>query len=121
MVFLMRIALIFLLVFLLYSIMSYISSPDRKLLAAKRNKQFFLLDDPANPLKNLFLTYKGILFEGEKYIDSLHSGKVVTIHIWHCRHKTIDKLSLPDQKVIERALIDVYPEAEVEWKNIHPD
>ncbi|MFS0780643.1 sigma-w pathway protein ysdB [Bacillus sp. 1P06AnD] len=121
MVLLMSLIFTLLLILFLYCSVGYIMSPARRLNKAKRQRRFYLLDDFSNPMKNFLLTYKGFLMEGEKYADRLESGNVVTIHIWHCQQKAVNKLTDSDIRYIEDSLNSHYPEAEIEWKIIYPD
>src|SRR5690606_36281280 len=67
-------------IFLLFKTVTYIVNPKRKLELAQEQKRFYFLDDSENVRKNFFLTYKGALFEGEKYLGTTeYAFEVVSI------------------------------------------
>ena len=81
---LIRLLALVLLVLLIYSGIRYLLHPKRKLELAHEKKRFYFLDDPNNVRKNFLLTYKGVLFEGEKYLGTTtDSFDVVSIFVFH--------------------------------------
>ena len=83
MMILIRLLLFALILFLLYRMVKFIINPKRKLELAHEQKRYYFLDDQNNVRKNFLLTYKGVLFEGEKYLGTTDNAfDVVSIFIW---------------------------------------
>lgn len=103
---------------LAYSALKYIVNPKRKLELAHQKKQFFFLDESQNIRKNFLITYRGVLFEGEKYLGTTENAfEVITIDVWV---KSSDKLigfNLEDFYFIEKEIVSAYPNAKINWKN----
>lgn len=117
-VILIRIMIIALFFFLIYSLFKYLFNPKRKLELAHEQKQFYLLDDKENVRKNFTLTYKGVLFEGEKYLGTTsHSFEVVSIFIWTKTENKLNGFSIFDFNYIQDRLMLEYPYAKIEWKS----
>ena len=115
---LLRVLLFTLIIFLIYSAIKYILSPRRKLELAYQQKRYFLLDDSENVCKNFLLTYKGVLFEGEKYLGTTsHAFEVVSIFIWPRNNATLIGLDRVDFQNIADKVREVYPEAKIDWKS----
>ncbi|MFB1050875.1 sigma-w pathway protein ysdB [Paraliobacillus sp. JSM ZJ581] len=118
-VYLFRILIVIAILFLLYTVYKYISSPVRKLEMAKNKKQFYFLDDPDHVKKNFFMTYKGMLFEGEKYIGTTESTfDVVSVIVYTRQPNELKGLERDDLYFLEKEILIYYPHAKVEWK--HP-
>ncbi|WP_010678369.1 hypothetical protein [Bacillus timonensis] len=116
-VLLIRFVLLLLIIFLLYRIFKYILNPKRKLELAQEKQEFYLLDDQANVHKNCFITYKGVLFEGEKYLGSTKKAfEVVSIFIW-AKKDNLKGLTYTDFQYIERRIKENYPHAKIDWKS----
>lgn len=82
-VIILRLALLALLVYVVYRAVQFLGSPDRRLKSAQAKKHFYVLDEQKNTRKNLKLTFKGVLFEGEKHIPSKdHPLFIHTIFVW---------------------------------------
>jgi prepilin signal peptidase PulO-like enzyme (type II secretory pathway) len=114
----LRILLIALIIFLVYSGFKYLFNPKRKLELAHEQKQFYFLDDHANVRKNFSLTHKGVLFEGEKYLGTTTNAfEVVSIFIWAESTSTLKGLTVEDFTYIEDQIKHRYPFAKVEWKS----
>lgn len=117
-VFLFRILIIMAVFILAYSALKYIVNPKRKLELAHQKKQFFFLDESQNIRKNFLITYRGVLFEGEKYLGTTENAfEVITIDVWV---KSSDKLigfNLEDFYFIEKEIVSAYPNAKINWKN----
>ncbi len=112
-----RFAIILLIIFLLYRIFKYVLNPKRKLELAHEKREFYWLDDQANVHKNFFLTYKGVLFEGEKYLGSTNkSFEVVSIFVW-AKTDNLKGLTYTDFQYIERRIKEIYPHAKMDWKS----
>lgn len=102
-------------VVIVYSIIKYTLHPERKLSKAHENKQFYFLDDEKNVRKNFQLTYKGTLFDGEKYLASTsESFAVVRIYI-KANKDDLRGMRHEDFHFIEEEVRLRYPEATVEW------
>ncbi|KGP90860.1 sigma-w pathway protein ysdB [Pontibacillus chungwhensis BH030062] len=105
-------------VLLIYTAYKYIMNPKRKLELAQDKKQFYFLDDPENVKKNFLLTYKGVLFEGEKYLGTTeNSFDVVSISVWTRQPYTLKGFERNDLYFVEKEILIHYPHAKVEWKN----
>ena len=114
----LRLFLIFLIVFLLYRAIKYVISPKRKLELAHEHKQFFIYDDSTNVRKNFLITYKGVMFEGEKYLGTTEfSFEVVSIFIWPKDTAALKGLSFEDFIFIEDHIHEIYPGAKISWKS----
>jgi cbb3-type cytochrome oxidase subunit 3 len=117
-VLLLRILLIALILFLVYTGFKYLFNPKRKLELANEQKQFYLLDDKVNVRKNFLLTYKGVLFEGEKYLGTTTNAfEVVSIFIWAKSTSKLQGLTLADFSHIEDQVKKHYPYAKIDWKS----
>ncbi|MFB6467909.1 sigma-w pathway protein ysdB [Cytobacillus sp. Hz8] len=120
MLWLLRLLIVSLLLFYMYRGMKYFIGPKRKLQNAMQKGQFYLNDQPNNIRRNLLLTYKGFLFEGEKYVSSReNSAEVVSIFIWPHQGEAISKISKKDLNYIEHQLNKVYPNCKIDWKNTY--
>ncbi|MGG4488774.1 sigma-w pathway protein ysdB [Metabacillus idriensis] len=117
-VILLRLLLLALIVFVLYSLVKYVLNPKRKLELAQEQKEYFLLDDRNNVRKNFLLTYKGVLFEGEKYLGTTdQSFEVVSIFMWTGSPSNLQGLSLADFEFVEKKVREQYPYAALDWKS----
>lgn len=117
-VLLLRLLLIALILFLIYSGIKYLFNPKRKLELALEQKQFYILDEKENVRKNFLLTYKGVLFEGEKYLGTTTNAfEVVSIFIWAKSSSKLQGLTLEDFSHIEVQVTNRYPYAKVDWKS----
>ncbi|HZH61556.1 MAG TPA: sigma-w pathway protein ysdB [Metabacillus sp.] len=117
-VILLRLLLIVLIVFLLYTGFKYLFNPKRKLELALEQKQFYFLDDKENVRKNFLLTYKGALFEGEKYLGTTtNSFEVVSIFIWSKSTNELQGLTLEDFEYIQKQVKLRYPHSKIDWKS----
>lgn len=117
-VWLFRLLLFLVVVVLVYSGWKYVTDPKRKLEAAQKRKQFHILDDPHDARKNLFIVYKGVRFEGEKYIGATEDEFVVTSIIMRIvSPNELFGLTREDFYEIERKIYSRYPESEITWQN----
>ncbi|MRH42907.1 sigma-w pathway protein ysdB [Aquibacillus halophilus] len=112
-----RLLIIIAMIMLLYTAYKYIMNPKRKLEVAKEKKSFYFLDDSDNIKKNLLMTYKGFLFEGEKYLGTTEkSFDVININV-HARNPgELKGLERDDLYFLEQEILIRYPHAEIEWK-----
>ncbi|MFJ7637508.1 sigma-w pathway protein ysdB [Peribacillus sp. NPDC097264] len=118
MVLILRILLLALIIFFIYTTIKYLFNPKRKLELAHEQKKFFLLDDTSNIRKNFLLTYNGVMFEGEKYLGTTErSFEVISIFIWPKKTSALKGLKRDDFLKIERAIKKQYPDAMIDWKS----
>ena len=83
MVHIIRLLIIILIIYVFYRILRYLFDPKRKLDEANEKEQYYFYDDIKNVRKNFFITYKGAMFEGEKYLGTTDQAfEVVSIFIW---------------------------------------
>jgi len=118
MLWIFRLLLIVAIIFLFYSVVKYLIHPKRKLELAQEQKRFYFLDDQENVRKNFFLTYKGVVFEGEKYLGTTeYAFEVVSIFIWPKSNHNLKGLAYEDFLFIEDQVHEVYSNAEISWKS----
>jgi hypothetical protein len=118
MMWLIRFFLFVLIVFLIYRTIKFILNPKRKLELAHEQKRYHYLDDQNNVRKNFLLTYKGVLFEGEKYLGTTNdSFDVVSIFIWPHSVNALKGLVREDFQFIEHKVSENYPYAKLDWKS----
>ncbi|MCU9614161.1 sigma-w pathway protein ysdB [Caldibacillus lycopersici] len=114
----LRFVLLVLIVLFIYSGIRYLLHPKRKLELAHEQKRFYFLDDVNNVRKNFVLTYKGVLFEGEKYLGTTRdSFEVVSIFIFPRTVSSLKGLTKNDFKAIEQQVLVHYPKAKIDWKS----
>ncbi|MGX2960819.1 sigma-w pathway protein ysdB [Peribacillus sp. JNUCC 23] len=118
MVLFIRLLLFALIIFLIYTVIKYIVSPKRKLELAQEHSKFFFLDDPNNIQKNFVVTYKGVLFEGEKYLGTtVQAFEVISIFIWPRNTSSLKGMERKDFQFIESEVKKRYPQAVIDWKS----
>ncbi|MFJ7744324.1 sigma-w pathway protein ysdB [Peribacillus sp. NPDC097295] len=118
MVLILRLFLLTLIIFFIYTTIKYLLNPKRKLELAHEQKKYFLLDDTSNIRKNFLLTYNGVMFEGEKYLGTTErSFEVISIFIWPKKTSALKGLKRDDFLKIERAIKKQYPDAMIDWKS----
>ena len=118
MILLLRFIILLLFIFLIYRSVKYLFHPKRKLELAHEQKRYYLWDENENVRKNFLLTYKGVLFEGEKYLGTTQSAfEVVSIFIWPKKTSALKGLVLEDFQFIERKIRESYPVAKIDWKS----
>ncbi|HLO10934.1 MAG TPA: sigma-w pathway protein ysdB [Pseudoneobacillus sp.] len=114
----LRILLLALILFLIYYLIKYIFNPKRKLELAHEQRRFYFFDDADNVRKNFQLTYKGVLFEGEKYLGTTtHSFEIVSIFIWPKNIAALKGMTKDDFLLIEEKVQEQYPTAKIDWKS----
>ncbi|MGD7007668.1 sigma-w pathway protein ysdB [Metabacillus sp. 84] len=117
-VLLIRLVLIALIIFLLYRGVKFILNPKRRLELAQERKEFYFLDDQENVRKNFLITYKGALFEGEKYLGTTEqSFEVISIFIWSSTASKLKGLTIDDFRYLEGFIKERYPCAKIDWKS----
>lgn len=115
---LIRLFILALIGFLIYKLFKYVINPKRKLELAQEQQKFYLLDDPSNVRKNFFITYKGAVFEGEKYLGTTdHAFEVVSIFIWVKNVSHLQGFTHEDFEFLKNEVMILYPNAKVDWKS----
>ncbi|WKA56183.1 sigma-w pathway protein ysdB [Planococcus shixiaomingii] len=117
MAFLIRILVLALIIYLIYRFVSYLIDPRRKLDAAIKANTYYFYDDVRNPRKNFFIAYRGVLFEGEKYVGTEKSSTVMSIFAWTHESKKLTEFSKDDFLFLEQEIAKNYPQADINWKN----
>ncbi len=116
MIMVLRVTILVLLTSIVIRIAHIIFNKTRKLEYAKNQKRFFLLDDKSNPRKNFLLTYKGAVFEGEKYLGITgDSFSVISISLWPKNADKLEGMTHDDFLFIKSELAKSYPHASIEW------
>ncbi|OIJ12366.1 sigma-w pathway protein ysdB [Anaerobacillus alkalilacustris] len=117
-VFLFRFLVLIAVFILAYCAIKYFINPKRKLELAHNKKLFYLLDEKSNVRKNFLLTYRGVLFEGEKYLGTTENAfEVVTIQVWAKNNNNLQGLNKEDFHFIEKEISIIYPNSKVIWKS----
>jgi len=115
---LIRFIVIFVVIYIFYRIVRYLTDPKRKLDEAYEKGQYYFYDDVKNVRKNFFISYKGALFEGEKYLGTTENAfEVVSIFVWVHDTGKLQGLSKEDFYNLEKEILLNYPNAKVNWKN----
>jgi hypothetical protein len=118
MLILIRILVFILIIYLLYRAFKYIVNPKRKLELAKEQKKFYFYDDQENVRKNFLVTYKGVIFQGEKYLGTTDKAfEVVSIFVWVENANSLKGISYEDIKYVETEIMERYPNASIDWKS----
>jgi cbb3-type cytochrome oxidase subunit 3 len=118
MMWLIRFLLFALIIFLIYSVIKYLLNPKRKLELAHEQKRYFFLDDQDNVRKNFLITYKGVLFEGEKYLGTTENAfEIISIFIWPRNLASLKGMVREDLQFVERKIHEQYPNAKIDWKS----
>lgn len=115
---LIRLLIIALIVYIFYKAFRYLTDPKRKLDEAYEKGQYYFFDDVKNIRKNFFISYKGALFEGEKYLGTTEDAfEVVSIFVWVHDTMKLHGLTKEDFLFLEKEILISYPNAKVNWKN----
>ncbi|WP_338470459.1 sigma-w pathway protein ysdB [Niallia sp. XMNu-256] len=118
MLWVIRLILLVIILFAIYRIILYLSHPRRKLELAREQQRYYFYDDPTNVRKNFLLTYKGVLFEGEKYLDPIKkSFNVVSISMIPQQVIDLSSFIQDDFHLIEQKIHEQYPNAIIDWKS----
>ncbi|MGJ9382966.1 sigma-w pathway protein ysdB [Salipaludibacillus sp. CF4.18] len=103
---------------IIFSITKYLLDPRRKLEAAYREGDFYLLDESGNVRKNVIFTFGNAMFEGEKFLGSTDdSFEVTSIMVGTEDSDQLHGLSTTDFHFIEKELTLRYPKATIEWRS----
>ena len=117
MVWLLRLVLLFLIIFIIFVTVRYFLKPSRKLEAARKHKRFLLVDNN-EVVKNFRLTYNGAVFTGEKYWGaSKNTIDVVSITLWPDQPTSIKGMAKEDFYFIEEKIHEKYPVAQINWRS----
>ena len=117
MVWLLRLVLLFLIIFIIFATIRYFLKPSRKLEAARKHKRFLLIDNN-EVVKNLRLTYNGAVFTGEKYVGASNNTiDVVSITLWPDQPTSIKGMAKEDFYFIEEKIHEKYPVAQINWRS----
>jgi len=116
--FFIRLIILAFIVYLFYLGIKYLTNPKRKLDDAYERGQYYFYDDVKNVRKNFFISYKGALFEGEKYLGTTeHAFEVVSIFAWVKDEAKLQGFTKEDFLFLEKEIRMNYPEAQINWKN----
>lgn len=111
-----RVIVIALVAFIFYKVMRYILDPKRKLDEAYAKGEFYIYDDVKDIRKNFFISYKGALFEGEKYLGTTdHSFDVVSIFISVRNLEELQGFTIDDFEFLQKEVLASYPHAKISW------
>ncbi len=118
MVHIIRLLIIALIIYLFYKILRYLFDPKRKLDEAYEKDQYYYYDDIKNVRKNFFITYKGAMFEGEKYLGTTEQAfEVVSIFIWIKDPSKLQGFTKEDFYFLQKEILMNYPDATINWKS----
>ena len=115
---LIRFVIIAFIIYLFYRGIRYLTDPKRKLDDAYEEERYYFYDDVKNVRKNFFITYKGAMFEGEKYLGTTeNSFDVITIFVWVKNETKLQGFTKDDFNFLKAEILSNYPTAEINWKN----
>lgn len=118
MFYLLRLLILILIIYVFYKILRYLFDPKRKLDEAYEKEQYYYYDEVKNVRKNFFITYKGALFEGEKYLGTTDQAfEVVSIFIWTKDPAKLQGLTKEDLRFLQNEIKMNYPDAKINWKS----
>lgn len=113
---LFRLIILAAMVLIAYSVIRFLADPKRKLEKAYDHKSYYFLDDTTNARKNFLVTYKGALFEGEKYLGTTeNSFDIITISVRVKNASELYLLEKEDFYFLEKEMSLRYPSAEIQW------
>ena len=112
----LRFIILALLIFAFYKLLQYIFDPKRKLDEAYEKGNYYVYDDVKNVRKNFFITYKGALFEGEKYLGTTdNSFDVISIFVSVHNLAELQGLTKEDFEFLQNEILMSYPSAKISW------
>lgn len=115
---LIRFVIVAFIVYLFYRGIRYLTDPKRKLDEAYEEERYYFYDDVKNVRKNFFITYKGAMFEGEKYLGTTeNSFDVITIFVWVKNEAKLQGFTKDDFNFLKAEILSYYPMATISWKN----
>lgn len=113
-----RFLLIVAIVIIAYSTIKYLLHPRRKLEIAHERKELYFYDDKNRVKKNFLITYKGVLFEGKKFLGTTDEAfDIVKTEVWVKDEEKLQGLDREDFHIIEQEILIHYPNAKIEWKS----
>lgn len=113
-----RFIVLALIIYLFYRLLRYVFDPKRKFDSAVESKTYYFYDDVQNVRKNFFITLRGVIFEGEKYLGTTDDAfEVVTIFVWVEDPAKLQGFTKEDFHFLEKEIHMNYPNAEINWKN----
>ena len=113
-----RFLIVALIIYLFYRGIAYLMDPKRKLDDAYERGSYYFYDDVKNVRKNFFISYKGALFEGEKYLGTTEDAiEVVSIFVWAKDNMKLQGFLREDFLFLEKEILMNYPDADINWKN----
>lgn len=114
----LRLLIIVLIIYIFYKGVRYLTDPKRKLDEAYEQGRYYFYDDVKNVRKNFFISYKGALFEGEKYLGTTHNAfEVVSIFVFVHDAMKLQGFTKDDFYYLEQEISLNYPNAKINWKN----
>lgn len=115
---LIRFVIIAFIIYLFYRGIRFLTDPKRKLDDAYEEERYYFYDDVKNVQKNFFITYKGAMFEGEKYLGTTeNSFDVINIFVWVKNETKLQGFTKDDFNFLQSEILFNYPKAEINWKN----
>lgn len=115
---LFRFLLIVAIIIIAYSALKYLLNPKRKLELAHEKKEFYFYDEKNRVKKNFLITYKGVLFEGKKYLGTTDQAfEIVKTEVWVKDVEKLHGLDREDFHFIEQEILIHFPHATIEWKS----
>ena len=112
----LRFIILALLIFAFYQLLEYIFDPKRKLDEAYEKGNYYVYDDVKNVRKNFFITYKGALFEGEKYLGTTDNAfDVISIFVSVHNLAELQGLTKDDFEFLQNEILMSYPSAKISW------
>ena len=115
---LFRIVIIALIIYIVYKGVRYLTDPKRMLDEAYERGEYYFYDDVKNVRKNFFISYKGALFEGEKYLGTTENAfEVVSIFVFVHDSMKLQGFTKEDFLYLEKEILMNYPNATISWKN----
>lgn len=114
----LRLLILTLIIYVFYKILRYLFDPKRKLDEAYEKEQYYYYDEVKNVRKNFFITYKGALFEGEKYLGTTDQAfEVVSIFVWTKDPAKLQGFTKDDLRFLQNEIKMNYPVAKINWKS----
>lgn len=118
MILIFRTLLFILIAIVIYWCFRFFLNPQRKLAQALEDKRTLIMDDKTSVHRNILIAYKGVLFEGEKYMGTTQDAfQIIKIHIWARDNQKLVGLEKKDFEDLKQLVLRRYPYAELSWKN----
>lgn len=115
---LFRFVIVLIIIYIVYKGIQFLTNPKRKFDEAYENGDYYFYDDVKNVRKNFFISYKGALFEGEKYLGTTENAfEVVSIFVWVHDPMQLQGMTKTDFEYLEKEISMSYPNAKINWKN----